>query len=152
MARTKSVSKKKKSSEASPAAPSPEERELMHAQPMIRATLELAATADVAFVGVGEMDETAPLFLDGFVTRPGLSDLRAAGAVGEICGWLYDADGRLLAGGCTASAPLPPRQRAAVIALAKGSKKLPALRAAVGREGQALIPVEDRLLRFPLAA
>ena len=28
----------------------------------------------------------------------------------------------------------------------------PALRAAVGREGQALIPVEDRLLRFPLAA
>jgi DNA ligase-associated metallophosphoesterase len=28
----------------------------------------------------------------------------------------------------------------------------PALRAAVGREGQALIPVENRLLRFPLAA
>ncbi len=28
----------------------------------------------------------------------------------------------------------------------------PALRAAVGRDGQALIPVEDRLLRFPLAA
>jgi DNA-binding transcriptional regulator LsrR (DeoR family) len=113
---------------------SAEERALMHAQPLIRSTLALAAAADVAFVGIGEMDETAPLFLDGFLTRSELGDLRAAGTVGEICGWLFDAEGRIRDGGsgrCTASAPLPPRDRAAVIALAKGRKKLPALRAAV---------------------
>lgn len=107
------------------------ERNMMQSQPLIRATLDLAATADVAFVGVGEIDDTAPLFLDGFLSRGELSDLRAAGAVGEICGWLYDAEGRVLDIGRTASAPLPPRDHAVVIALAKGRKKLPALRAAV---------------------
>lgn len=107
------------------------ERNMMQSQPLIRKTLDLAATADVAFVGVGEIDDTAPLFLDGFLSRRELSDLRAAGAVGEICGWLYDAEGRVLDIGRTASAPLPPRDHAVVIALAKGRKKLPALRAAV---------------------
>jgi DNA-binding transcriptional regulator LsrR (DeoR family) len=113
---------------------SPEERELMHSQPLIRTTLELAAIADVVFVGIGEMDDTAPLFVDGFLTRSELSDLRAAGAAGEIVGWVFDAEGRLLEGAhnrLTASAPLPPRERATVIALAKGAKKLAAIGAAV---------------------
>ena len=113
---------------------SSEERRLMHGQALIRSTLQLAAEADVAFVGVGEMDERAPLFLDGFMSLGELSDLRAAGAVGEICGWVYDADGRLVAGERnqrTASAPLPDRDRATVIALAKGQRKLAALAGAV---------------------
>lgn len=113
---------------------SPVERELMHGQAAMRSTLALAAQADVAFVGIGEMDDTAPLFLDGFITETELSKLRAAGAVGEICGWIYDDAGALVAGERnlrTASAPIPPRDRATVIALAKGRKKLPAIRAAV---------------------
>ncbi len=98
-----------------------EERALMQAQPLIRSTLDLAAAADVAFVGVGEMDDTAPLFLDGFLDRAALSDLRAAGAVGEICGWLFDAEGRLLDRGAPQArrclpatapwSPLSPRGR-----------------------------------------
>lgn len=108
-----------------------EERALMQAQPLIRTSLDLAARADVAFVGVGEMDDTAPLFLDGFLSLPELNDLRAAGGTGEICGWVYDANGHLFDGGRNASAPLPSRDRTVVMALAKGRKKLPALRAAV---------------------
>jgi DNA-binding transcriptional regulator LsrR (DeoR family) len=113
---------------------SAEERALMHDQPMIRATLKLAEAADVAFVGTGEMDDQAPLFLDGFISKAELSDLRAAGAVGEICGWVFDAEGRLVGGERnqrTASAPIPPRDRAVVIALAKGRRKLPVLLAAL---------------------
>ena len=113
---------------------SAEERALMHGQPMIAATLALAASADVVFVGTGEMDDTAPLFLAGFISRAELSDLRAAGAVGEICGWVFDAEGRLVGGERsqrTASAPIPPRERAVVVAIAKGRRKLPALRAAL---------------------
>lgn len=113
---------------------SAEERSLMHNQPMIQATLQLAEAADVAFVGTGEMDEQAPLFLDGFISKGELSDLRAAGAAGEICGWVFDADGQLVGGERnqrTASAPIPPRDRATVIVLAKGRRKLPALRAAL---------------------
>lgn len=110
------------------------ERELMHGQAMIRTTLELAASADVTFVGVGEMDDRAPLFLDGFLSGGELGSLRAAGAVGEICGWIYDSEGALLTG-CsnerTASAPIPDRSRATVIAMAKGPRKLQPTAAAI---------------------
>jgi len=113
---------------------SPEEREMLHGLAMIRSTLALAAAADVAFVGIGEMDDAAPLYLDHFLTAGELEAARADGAVGEICGWIFDRDGRLLRGGAaerTASAPIPGRDRATVMALAKGRRKLPALRAAL---------------------
>jgi DNA-binding transcriptional regulator LsrR (DeoR family) len=127
-------------------AASRQERELLHAQTLVRSTVALAAAADAVFVGVGEMDETAPLFVDGFLTRAELSDLRAQGAVGEICGWIFDADGRLLDGPLrerNASAPIPDTSRATVTALAKGSKKLAAIRGALaGRIVNALVTDE----------
>lgn len=113
---------------------SPEERSLMHGLGMIRSTLELAAAADVVFVGIGEMDERAPLLVDGFLTAEALAGMRAAGARGEICGWVYDEAGSVLGGGpgfCTASAPLPNRDRARVIALAKGPRKAGPIAAAI---------------------
>jgi len=113
---------------------SPEERATMHAQGLIRATLELAATADVAFVGIGEMDAEAPLFLDGFLSADELRAAQASGAVGEICGWIFDSEGRLIAAGPnarTASAPIPDRAGTTVIALAKGRRKLPGIAAAL---------------------
>ncbi len=125
---------------------SPRERALLHAQGLIRSTLDLAAAADVAFVGIGEMDEAPPLMRDGFLAAEEVAAVRARGAVGEICGWIFDAQGRLLAEGPntrTASAPLPSRDRARVVALAKGPRKLPALRAALhGRLINALITDE----------
>ena len=68
-----------------------------------------------------------------------LAELEAkqkAGAVGEICGWAYDRDGRLIEGitnDRVASAPLPSRERSHVVALAMGPAKLPGIRAAVTR-------------------
>ena len=47
----------------------------------------------MAFVGIGEMDESAPLFLDHFLTAEELAAARGAGAVGEIVGWIFDARG-----------------------------------------------------------
>lgn len=113
---------------------SEEERVMLHGLSLIRTTLELAAAADVAFVGVGEMDDEAPLFVDGFLTRDELGELRAAGAAGEICGWVFDARGRLLdhpVNRRAASAPLPARDGAVVVAIAKGRRKRAALRAAL---------------------
>src|SRR5690606_15979089 len=63
------------------------ERDTLHEQPMIRATVELAAKADVTFVGIGDLGPEAPLYLDGFISRQELSSLQEAGAVGEIVGW-----------------------------------------------------------------
>jgi DNA-binding transcriptional regulator LsrR (DeoR family) len=115
-------------------ASSARERELLHAQPMIAATLDLAAKASTTFVGVGHLDDDAPLVLDGFIDKSEQAELSRSGAVGEICGWAYDAEGRLVDGPTNArvaSAPIPPRQTGLVIAMAMGRRKAPAVRAAL---------------------
>jgi len=103
---------------------------------MVQQTLALAARADVTFIGVGEMGPEAPLFLDGFISEAELKALQKAGAVGEVCGWAFDADGRLIEGQTNervASAPIPSRESSLVVVIAKGRKKLPGIRAVVNR-------------------
>jgi DNA-binding transcriptional regulator LsrR (DeoR family) len=128
-------------------ASSASERELLHAQPMISATLDLAARASTTFVGVGHLDDDAPLLLDGFITSDEQVELARSGAVGEICGWVYDAEGRLIDGPTNArvaSAPIPSRENGRVIALAMGRRKAAAIRAALtSRLINGLITDED---------
>lgn len=117
-------------------ASSARERELLRAQPMIADTLALAAKADIAFVGVGDLGPQAPLYLDGFISEAELKALQKAGAVAEILGWAFDAQGRMIEGltnDRVASAPVPSRDNALVVAIAKGDKKTPGIRAALGR-------------------
>lgn len=117
-------------------ASSARERETLHSQPMIRETLALAAQANVTFVGVGEIGPEAPLYLDGFISADELKALQKAGAVGEICGWSFDADGKLIEGLTNervASAPIPSREHSLVVAIAMGRKKLPGIRATLNR-------------------
>lgn len=117
-------------------ASSPDEREMLHRQPMIRQTLALAATAHVTFVGIGDLGPQAPLYLDGFISETELKALQKAGAVGEIVGWAFDDSGRLIEGLTNervAAAPLPSREKSLVVALAMGQAKLPGIRAAVNR-------------------
>lgn len=110
------------------------ERDMLRAQPMVRQTLQLAEKADVTFVGIGDLGATAPLFVDGFISAADLASLQQAGAVGEIVGWAFDADGRLVEGitnDRVASAAIPSRQRGLVVAAAKGAAKLPGIAAAL---------------------
>ena len=60
--------------------PTPEENAAFHALGPIRKVVELAQTADVVFVGVGQMSDDAPLLKDGFVSRAELTEMQAAGA------------------------------------------------------------------------
>jgi DNA-binding transcriptional regulator LsrR (DeoR family) len=113
---------------------SAEERELLHDQSMVRSTLALGAAANVTFVGVGELGENAPLCLDGFLAVSEMKDLIAKGAAGEICGWFFDGDGRILENSINdrvASVPLPSRQTSTVIGIAQGQRKSPAILAAL---------------------
>ncbi|MCO6050400.1 sugar-binding transcriptional regulator [Mesorhizobium sp. RP14(2022)] len=117
-------------------ASSSEEREMLHSQPMIRSTLELAAKAEVTFLGIGDLGPNAPLFEDGFITENELKALQKAGAVGELVGWAFDREGELIEGVTNdrvASAPLPSRETGLVIVLGKGERKLPGLKAAAAR-------------------
>lgn len=114
--------------------PSTDEQRAMTRQPGIQRVIDMSAKAEVAFVGIGTMDDKAPLMLDGFISQFDLDALIAAGAVGEIIGWAYDAQGRLINGlsnDRVASAPIPPRQTTLVIGAAWGAKKVPALRGAL---------------------
>ena len=111
-----------------------EERDTLLAQPMIRATHALAAQAEVNFVGVGQFGGDAPLVADGFVSPEEMAAMRAAGAVGEICGWAFDAEGALIQGlinDRVASAPLPPVSPSLVIGVANGPRKHAAILAAL---------------------
>jgi DNA-binding transcriptional regulator LsrR (DeoR family) len=117
-------------------ASSPDEREMLHSQPMIRSTLALAETAAVTFVGIGDLGADAPLFEDGFISAEELKALQKAGAVGEIVGWVFDRDGRMVEGitnDRVASAAIPSRERSLVVAGAMGERKVPAILAAVTR-------------------
>lgn len=128
-------------------ATSEHERETLHRQAMIRPTIELAAKADVTFVGLGELNESAPLVVDGFLNRDELAALQQAGAVGEIVGWAYDADGKFLknlTNDRVASATIPDRENSLVIASAMGKKKRECIGAAIrGRLVNGLITDES---------
>ncbi|MFC3568850.1 sugar-binding transcriptional regulator [Paracoccus simplex] len=115
-------------------APTVHERQAVNGQPSIERLIRLSAEASVAFVGIGTVNDRAPLMLDGFLSRPDLDALVAAGAVGEITGWAYDAHGRLVEGlsnDRVASAPIPPRETTLVIGAAHGAEKIPAIRGAL---------------------
>jgi DNA-binding transcriptional regulator LsrR (DeoR family) len=117
-------------------ASSSEEREMLLRQPMVKETLALAAKADVTFIGIGDLGPKAPLFLDGFITESELKALQKAGAIAEIVGWAFDAQGKMIEGltnARVASAPMPSREHSLVVALAMGDRKLPGIIAALNR-------------------
>lgn len=95
---------------------------------------DLAARADVIFVGVGQMGEDAPLLADGFITRAALAALQKRGAVGEVAGWIFDDTGAYLeTPGSTRNGgvQIVPRLARPAIGVAAGPSKVPAIRAAL---------------------
>jgi DNA-binding transcriptional regulator LsrR (DeoR family) len=111
-----------------------EERVTLHDQVLVRSTLALGAQADVTFVGIGELGVNGPLCVDGFLGRDEMLQLIESGAVGEICGWIYDHDGHLLANAVNervASVPIPSRDSSCVIGIAQGKRKWAAMKAAL---------------------
>lgn len=111
-----------------------EERDLMHRQPLMETAIGLAERSNVTFIGIGEMALKAPLVLDGFLRPDEMEDILKAGAAGEICGWIFGADGKLLdhpVNRRVASLPIPSRESSTVIGLARGVRKHAAIKAAV---------------------
>ncbi|MCP8894108.1 sugar-binding transcriptional regulator [Shinella daejeonensis] len=134
---------------------SAEERALLHRQSLVQSTLKLGREADAVFVGIGELGADAPLCLDGFLDPQEMARLMDEGAAGEICGWMFDRDGRLLDGSINervASVPLPSRETTTVVGLAKGARKYAALLAALrGRMINGVI-TDETTARHLLAA
>jgi DNA-binding transcriptional regulator LsrR (DeoR family) len=111
-----------------------EERDLLVSLPSVQSVLSLVEQADVTFVGVGTINEASPLLKDGFVSPEENEAMRRAGAVGEITGWAFDAQGRLVQGQFNeriAAAPLKQPPRRLMIGVAMGPSRRAPLRAAM---------------------
>jgi DNA-binding transcriptional regulator LsrR (DeoR family) len=108
------------------------ERDSLHQQSIIQRSFTLAKQANVVFVGLGDLGPQAPLLVDGFIDEGELDALRKAGAVGEILGWAFDAEGELVDAATNrrvASVPLEWGPETLVTVLAMGRRKLPGMRA-----------------------
>jgi len=111
-----------------------EERQLLTSLASVRSVLALIERADVSFVGVGAMGDNSAIVVDGIITREEAEALREAGAVGEITGWAFDSQGRLIEGSINdrvASAPLRRATNRLVIGVAMGASRRAALRGAL---------------------
>jgi DNA-binding transcriptional regulator LsrR (DeoR family) len=94
----------------------------------------LAAKADLRLIGIGQMDQNAQVLVDGFVTRQELFDMMRRGAAGELTGWAFDAEGRIIDGGTNRRlTSIPPRVPATALTIgaAVGKAKVSAIRAAL---------------------
>lgn len=94
----------------------------------------IAARADLRLVGVGQIDNAAQLHVDGFIERVELLELMRKGAVGEIIGWAYDREGRIVDGGSNArltSVPHVVPAQTSTIGVAQGASKVVPIAAAL---------------------
>lgn len=128
-------------------ASSAEERLLLREQTMLKSLHDLARQPDLAFVGIGEMGPGAPLLADRFISAAECEEVMEQGAVGEIIGWVYDREGRVLNAALNRrvlSAALPFPEATRVIAVAAGESKVAAIQGALrGRLVDELITDEE---------
>jgi DNA-binding transcriptional regulator LsrR (DeoR family) len=113
------------------------EKSLLLAQTQLRNAVDLAAQADVTFVGIGTVGDDAALLRDGFVKADEMRALARAGAVGEIVGWAYDENGQLIEGltnDRVLSVPLARPAKGKVIGVVMSLPRLKGLRGALRGE------------------
>lgn len=122
------------------------DREALQSQRAFAVLRELRSQARASFFGISEIAWGAPIHVDGFMTDADIASLVEAGAVGEITGWSFDEDGRVLDGPVNArvaslALEVPPKRLTVVCGA--GPAKVAPLRAALkGRLASALITDE----------
>jgi len=126
---------------------SPEECSALLAIHAVQRIHAIAAKATLRLVGVGQLDQTAPLQVDGFLSRGEVLELIRLGAAGEIVGWAFNQDGQVIAGGSNqrlTSVPQAPVASGLTIGVAAGQAKAGPIAAALkGRLINGLITDED---------
>ena len=110
-----------------------ERQQVLKIAPVTRVR-ELAEKADLRLVGIGQLDQDAQVYRDGFVTRDQLLEMLRLGAVGEVTAWAIDAQGRVINGGTNkrlTSMPLPIPAKNLTVGAALGASKVVPIRAAL---------------------
>ena len=110
------------------------EKALLLAQKPLRNVIELAQPGRRHLCRHRQLGDDAPLLRDGFVSRDEMRALVQAGAVGEIIGWAFDADGQLIDGltnDRVLSVPLRAAGAPPVIGVAMAMPRLRAIKGAL---------------------
>lgn len=113
---------------------SAEERQALLAMRAVRSVRDLGLRADAMFLGLGQMGVRAPLLTEGFVTAADIQALERQGAVGEITGHVFDADGSYIASTLDdrlTSIRVEAKSPRLAVGVAGGPAKIAALRAAM---------------------
>jgi DNA-binding transcriptional regulator LsrR (DeoR family) len=111
----------------------PERAQLLALNPVARVRA-IADQADLRLVGVGQIDNHAQVHVDGFINREELLELMRLGAIGELTGWAFDAEGRILDGGTNrrvTSVPHPVPATTLTVGAAYGPAKVGPIRGAL---------------------
>ncbi|WP_336778088.1 sugar-binding transcriptional regulator [Pantoea sp. USHLN256] len=116
-----------------------------------RVTLR-ALQADVAFVGIGEVQPGCPLHAEGFITDAQVAALNARGVVGEMLGHFFNQQGERVLGETDellTSVLLESQTQRQIIGFAGSERKYPAIRAALqGGWVSGLVTDEDTALKL----
>ncbi len=69
---------------------------MLRLEPYVRNVLDMASTARIGVIGIGAVSSTATLVRYGYCTGPEIELFARRGAVGDILGYFYDANGEIL--------------------------------------------------------
>lgn len=111
-----------------------QEQSLLHGVRYIKEVVDLAARADLWVVGLGGVSAEHQLIRTQMIAPQDAREVVALGAVGEIMGRYFDAQGREVCSALatrTMAPPISALREHRVWALAGGTEKVPALRAAL---------------------
>ncbi|MBX2997133.1 MAG: sugar-binding transcriptional regulator [Caldilineaceae bacterium] len=134
----------------------PDVRELFLKEPVVRDSIQRAHSVQLAITGIGSVDERASSFLRaGLLTRADLAELRNLGAVGEMVGRFFNAQGicdgidinqRIIGIELADLCRIPQ-----VLAVARGIEKAPAILGALHGKYLTVLATDDATARAILA-
>lgn len=131
------------------------ERELLQSQRPYQVVRALAEEAKVTFLGVGTLDRNAPLLTDGFITEQEFATLDEAGAVGEVAGQAFDAEGGLIESAIRArmtAIPIEIAPARLTIGIAGGTAKAHAIAGALRGQLLSGLITDEAAARWVLAS
>ena len=108
------------------------DRAVLLSQPGVRDIFDLSNSATLTFVGMGTADAGAQLVASGLIEAREIAEINAAGGVGEMMGYFFDATGRVLdttLSARTLSVDLNRGQDQRIVVIAGGAEKVAAIRA-----------------------
>ncbi len=123
--------------------------------PPVQRALDRAREADIILVSIGIVGNASLLVSEGFMSAEGMQDVIDAGAVGEVFGWYFDAEGeRVPAPGLHPIALTLDdlRDASRVIGVAAGTEKVAAVRGAIAAGILDELAIDETLAEALLAA